>query len=97
MNPAVLILITNGVGLSLGLVVIVFCILHANKKLRPNTLKKILVGFGITGITYGLYVLLAAQTMKELFPKERYSIGAGIVILIGVFILVRLVFEKKAG
>lgn len=97
MKPAVLILITNGVGLCLGLVMIVSYILYAKEKLKRKTLKSILVGFGITGIAYGVYVLLAAQTMGELFPKERYYVGAGIVILIGVFILVRLVFEKKVG
>ena len=97
MKPAVLMLITNGVGLSLGLAMIVFYILYAKKKLQSKTLKKVLVGFGITGIAYGVYILLAAQTMGEFFPKERYSVGAGIVILIGVFILLRLVFAKKTG
>jgi hypothetical protein len=89
-------LITNGVGLSLGLAMIVFYILYAKEKLRQKTLKKVLVGFGITGIAYGVYVLLAAQTMGDLFPKERYFVGAGIVILIGVLILLRLTFEKRA-
>jgi uncharacterized membrane protein YbhN (UPF0104 family) len=97
LKPAVLILITNGLGLSLGLAIIVSYILYAKEKLKSKTVKKVLVGFGITGIAYGVYVLLAAQTMGELFPKERYSVGAGIVILIGVFILLRLAFEKKAG
>ena len=96
MKPAVLMLITNGVGLSLGLAMIVFYIIHAKEKLKQKTLRKVLVGFGIIGIAYGVYVLLAAQTMGGLFPKERYSVGAGIVILIGVLILARLVFEKKA-
>lgn len=97
MKPAVLILITNSLGLSLGLTMIVSYILYTKGKLKPKALKRVLAGFGITGIAYGVYVLLAAQTMGEAFPKERYSVGAGIVISIGVFILLRLVFEKKAG
>ena len=50
MKPAVLMLTTNGVGLSLGLTMIVLYIIYAKEKLKQKTLRKALVGFGIIGI-----------------------------------------------
>ena len=60
------------------------CILYAKGKLKPKTFHIIRAIFGFVMIVLGFYVLWVIETLQRIYPQKHYSVGAWIVIVLGI-------------
>ena len=81
-------------GSAVALAMIIFWVLYEKGKLKPKVMEVVYACFGITMIGFGVYALFMKEILREAFPEEHFSVGAWIVISIGIIILIQLVIKK---
>jgi hypothetical protein len=87
--------IINILGWVLVILLGIFCILFAKRKLKPKILRIIWTIFGIAAIAYGVYILSVKEILRELFPQKHYSIGGWIAISIGAVVLISILLGLR--
>jgi len=79
--------IVNLGGIGLAIVWVIFYILYAKGKLRPKTFHIIRAILGVVMMVLGFYVLSVVDTLQRIYPQKHYSVGAWIVIVLGILVL----------
>ena len=92
MNPYAII---NILGWVLAILLGIFCILSAKRKLEPKIIKIIWTIFGIAAISYGVYILSVKEILGEVFPHKHYSIGGWIAISIGIIFVLTVLWSLR--
>jgi ABC-type transport system involved in cytochrome c biogenesis permease subunit len=88
--------IINILGLAMAILLCLFSILAAKRKLKPKVIRIIWTFFGIAVISYGAYILSVKEIVGRLYSQKSYSIGGWVTISIGIiFLLVGLFGSRK--
>jgi hypothetical protein len=90
--------IINLGGMGLVIIWVISYILYAKGKLRSKTFHIFRAIFGAVMIVLGFYVLSVADTLQRIYPQKHYSVGAWIVIVLGILVLLSFFWrDRKSG
>jgi len=87
--------IINILGWVLAILLVIFSILSAKRRLEPKTIKIVWTIFGLAAVSYGAYILSVKKTLGEVFPHKDYSIGGWIAISIGIIFLLAALWSIR--
>lgn len=87
--------IINILGWVLAILLGIFSILSAKRRLEPKTIKIIWTIFGLAAVSYGGYILSAQKTLREVFPHRHYSAGGWIAISTGIVFILAVLWSIR--